>query len=159
MLLKIHRRKKSENHRHNRNGLLPSLKAVTNMDLEKTIDTTDEWIFSKVGVKERRIASNQEATSDFALYAAQNAIWDAGIHAEDIDLIVLATCSPDMIHPLTAYSCSLFEMDQKHLPNDGVITGFGWINGRPVAVYSQDFWLWVVLWERCMVKRLLESSN
>jgi 3-oxoacyl-[acyl-carrier-protein] synthase-3 len=80
---------------------LPS-KVVTNKDLEKTIATTDEWIFSKVGVKERRIASNQEATSDLALYAAQNAIRDAGIHAEDIDLIVLATSSPDMIQPPTA---------------------------------------------------------
>jgi len=50
---------------------LPS-KVVTNKDLEKTIDTTDEWIFSKVGVKERRIASSQEATSDLALYAAQS---------------------------------------------------------------------------------------
>lgn len=80
---------------------LPS-KVVTNKDLEKTIDTTDEWIFSKVGVKERRIASNQEATSDLALYAAQNAIRDAGIHAEDVDLIVLATSSPDMIQPPTA---------------------------------------------------------
>ncbi|PKL29125.1 MAG: 3-oxoacyl-ACP synthase [Spirochaetae bacterium HGW-Spirochaetae-2] len=80
---------------------LPS-KVVTNKELEKTIDTTDEWIFSKVGVKERRIASNQEATSDLALYAAQNAIRDAGIHAEDVDLIVLATSSPDMIQPPTA---------------------------------------------------------
>jgi len=80
---------------------LPS-KVVTNKDLEKTIATTDEWIFSKVGVKERRIASNQEATSDLALYAAQNAIRDAGIHAEDVDLIVLATSSPDMIQPPTA---------------------------------------------------------
>lgn len=80
---------------------LPS-KVVTNKDLEKTIDTTDEWIFAKVGVKERRIASSQEATSDLALYAAQNAIKDAGIHAEDVDLIVLATSSPDMIQPPTA---------------------------------------------------------
>lgn len=80
---------------------LPS-KVVTNKDLEKTIDTTDEWIYSKVGVKERRIASNHEATSDLALYAAQNAIKDAGLHAEDIDLIVLATSSPDMIQPPTA---------------------------------------------------------
>lgn len=77
-------------------------KVVTNKELEKTIDTTDEWIYSKVGVKERRIASNQEATSDLALYAAQNAIRDAGIHAEDINLIVLATSSPDMIQPPTA---------------------------------------------------------
>ena len=77
-------------------------KTVTNKELEKTIDTTDEWIFNKVGVKERRIAANEEATSDLALYAAQNAIRDAGIHAEDIDLIVLATSSPDMIQPPTA---------------------------------------------------------
>lgn len=75
---------------------------VTNKDLEKTIDTSDEWIYKKVGVKERRIASNQEATSDLALYAAQNALRDANLHAENIDLIVLATSSPDMIQPPTA---------------------------------------------------------
>lgn len=80
---------------------LPS-KVVTNKDLAKIIDTTDEWIYSKVGVKERRIASIQEATSDLALYAAQSAIRNSKIHTEDIDLIVLATSSPDMIQPPTA---------------------------------------------------------
>lgn len=77
-------------------------KILTNKELEKKLDTTDEWIYTKVGVKERRIASNHEATSDLALYAAQNAIRNAGIHAEDIDLIVLATSSPDMVQPPTA---------------------------------------------------------
>ncbi|MCF7945119.1 MAG: ketoacyl-ACP synthase III [Spirochaetia bacterium] len=77
-------------------------KVVTNKDLEKTLDTSDDWIFSKVGIKERRVAANHEATSDLALYAAQNAIQNAGIHAEDLDLIILATSSPDMIQPPTA---------------------------------------------------------
>lgn len=75
---------------------------VTNQDLEKRIDTTDEWIFNKVGVKERRIADANQATSDLAVVAANNAIIDAGLTVNDIDLIILATSSPDMIQPPTA---------------------------------------------------------
>jgi 3-oxoacyl-[acyl-carrier-protein] synthase-3 len=74
----------------------------TNHDLEKKLDTTDEWIFSKTGIRQRHIADPSEATSDLALYASLNALKDAGLHAEDIDLIVLATSSPDMIQPSTA---------------------------------------------------------
>lgn len=74
----------------------------TNHDLEKMIDTTDEWIFRKTGIKQRHIADPSEATSDLALYASLEAIKSAGLHAEDIDLIVLATSSPDMIQPSTA---------------------------------------------------------
>jgi 3-oxoacyl-[acyl-carrier-protein] synthase-3 len=74
----------------------------TNRDLEKKLDTSDDWIFSKTGIKQRHIADPSEATSDLALYASLNALKDAGLHAEDIDLIVLATSSPDMIQPPTA---------------------------------------------------------
>lgn len=74
----------------------------TNRDLEKKIDTTDEWIFSKTGIRQRHIADPSEATSDLALYASLNALKNAGLHAEDVDLIVLATSSPDMIQPATA---------------------------------------------------------
>ena len=74
----------------------------TNHDLEKIIDTTDEWISSKTGIKERRIADPCEATSDLALYASLDAIRNAGLTAEDIDLIILATSSPDMLQPSTA---------------------------------------------------------
>lgn len=74
----------------------------TNHDLEKKLDTTDEWIYSKTGIRQRHIADPDEATSDLALYASLNALKDSGLHAEDIDLIVLATSSPDMIQPSTA---------------------------------------------------------
>jgi 3-oxoacyl-[acyl-carrier-protein] synthase III len=74
----------------------------TNHDLEKIIDTTDEWIFKKTGIKQRHIADPSEATSDLALYASLNALKAAGLHAEEVDLIVLATSSPDMIQPSTA---------------------------------------------------------
>lgn len=77
-------------------------KVVTNNDLAKIIETSDEWIYKKVGIKERRMASPQEATSDLAIYSAQDAIRNAGISVEEIDLIILATSSPDMIQPSTA---------------------------------------------------------
>ena len=80
---------------------LPS-QIMTNHDLEKVIDTTDEWIYKKTGIKQRHIADPSEATSDLALYAALEALKDAGLHPEDIDLVVLATSSPDMIQPSTA---------------------------------------------------------
>jgi len=75
---------------------------MTNKDLESMVDTTDDWIFKKVGVRERRIAEPEEATSDLAVYAARDALQNAGITAEQVDLIVLATSSPDMIQPATA---------------------------------------------------------
>lgn len=74
----------------------------TNRDLEKMINTSDEWIFSKTGIKERRIADPCEATSDLALYASLDALEDADLKAENIDLIILATSSPDMLQPSTA---------------------------------------------------------
>ena len=75
---------------------------MTNKDLEAMVDTTDAWIFHKVGIRERRIAKPEEATSDLAVYAARDALQNAGISAEQVDLIVLATSSPDMIQPATA---------------------------------------------------------
>lgn len=80
---------------------LPS-RILTNKELESMVDTTDEWIFSKVGIRERRIAEPHEATSDLAIHAAQEALRNAGVSPEEIDLIILATSSPDMIQPATA---------------------------------------------------------
>lgn len=77
-------------------------KVVTNKDLEKTLDTSDEWIYSKVGVRERRVASQEEATSDLAVKAALIAIQNANLTISDIELIIVATSSPDMIQPPTA---------------------------------------------------------
>lgn len=80
---------------------LPS-QVWTNHDLEKMLDTTDQWIYTKTGIKQRHIADDLQATSDLALFASLEAIKAAGLYAEDIDLIVLATSSPDMIQPSTA---------------------------------------------------------
>ncbi|MDP2939969.1 MAG: beta-ketoacyl-ACP synthase III [Candidatus Omnitrophota bacterium] len=80
---------------------LPS-KRLTNADLEKMVDTTDEWITTRTGIKERRIASKNEAVSDLAIAAAKNALKDAKVKPEDLDLIIVATISPDMHFPSTA---------------------------------------------------------
>jgi 3-oxoacyl-[acyl-carrier-protein] synthase-3 len=77
-------------------------KTLTNSDLEKIVDTTDEWIVSRSGIRERHIAADGEMTSDLALQASLRAIEMAGIAAADIDLIIVATTSPDKMFPSTA---------------------------------------------------------
>lgn len=77
-------------------------KALSNFDLEKFVDTTDEWIVSRSGIHERHIAAENEVTSDLALHASLRAIEMAGIEASDIDLIIVATTCPDKIFPSTA---------------------------------------------------------
>ena len=76
-------------------------KIVTNFDLEKTLDTSDEWIFARTGIKERRIVTNESAC-DLALEASKNALSMAEINPQDIDLIILSTTTPDKIFPATA---------------------------------------------------------
>lgn len=75
---------------------------LTNEDLEKIVDTTDEWIRGRTGIKERRIAREDEATSDMAVSAAKAALENAKLKPEDIDLIIVATITPDMFFPSTA---------------------------------------------------------
>jgi len=77
-------------------------KVVTNYDLEKTVDTTHDWIFSRSGIVERHVAAEGEMSSDLALQASSRAIEAAGISANDIDLIIVATTTPDHIFPSTA---------------------------------------------------------
>lgn len=77
-------------------GYAPS-KILSNSDLEKMVDTSDEWIEKRTGIKERRIASEEEATSDLGVQAALVAIERAGIAKEDVDLIICATLSPDYL--------------------------------------------------------------
>lgn len=77
-------------------------KVLTNFDLEKMVDTSDEWITERTGIKERRIASPEQATSDLAYEASLKALKKAGLKPEDIDLIVLATVTPDMLVPSAA---------------------------------------------------------
>lgn len=75
---------------------------VTNRDLENRIDTSDEWIVERTGIRERRVIKEGEATSHIATRAAEKALSDAGISADEIDLIIVATVTPDMQFPSTA---------------------------------------------------------
>lgn len=77
-------------------------RVLTNKELEQMVDTNDEWITSRTGIKERRIASEQEAASDLAYHASKKALDQAGISAGEIDLIIVATITPDMFFPSTA---------------------------------------------------------
>ncbi|HEY5298404.1 MAG TPA: beta-ketoacyl-ACP synthase III [Verrucomicrobiae bacterium] len=77
-------------------------KILTNADLEKMVETSDEWITSRTGIKERRIAAKDEFTSDMAAKAAERAMKMAGVTGEQIDLIIVATITPDMPFPATA---------------------------------------------------------
>ena len=77
-------------------------KVLTNHDLERMVDTTDEWIYTRTGIRERHIAADGENASDLALRASRKALEAAGIAAADIDLIVVATATPDMVFPSTA---------------------------------------------------------
>jgi 3-oxoacyl-[acyl-carrier-protein] synthase-3 len=75
---------------------------LTNFDLEKMVNTSDEWIMERTGIKERRVAAEDEATSDLSIKAANNAIEMAGIKPEAIDIIIVGTVTPDMFFPSTA---------------------------------------------------------
>jgi 3-oxoacyl-[acyl-carrier-protein] synthase-3 len=75
---------------------------MTNAELEKLVDTSDEWIRTRTGIRERRIAAENEYTSDMAVKAAQAAIEQAGITPDELDLIIVATVTPDMVFPSTA---------------------------------------------------------
>ena len=82
-------------------GYLPE-KVLSNRDLELAVDTTDEWIYTRTGIRQRHIAADGETTSDLALEASRSALRAAGIAAGDLDLIVVATTTPDMVFPSTA---------------------------------------------------------
>ena len=77
-------------------------KKLSNRDLESMVDTSDEWIYTRTGIRNRHIAAEYETTSDLALKASQRAIAAANIDASEIDLIIVATSTPDMIFPSTA---------------------------------------------------------
>ncbi|MGC2457698.1 MAG: beta-ketoacyl-ACP synthase III [Gallionellaceae bacterium] len=77
-------------------------KVLTNFDLEKMVDTSHDWIVSRSGIVERHVAAEGELTSDLALHASRKAIEMAGIRADEIDLVIVATTTPDQIFPSTA---------------------------------------------------------
>lgn len=77
-------------------------RVLTNADLEKMVDTSDEWITTRTGIRERRIAGEDTATSDLATQAAKQALANANLQAHELDLIIVATVTPDMAFPSTA---------------------------------------------------------
>ena len=77
-------------------------KVVTNRDLEKLVDTSDEWIFTRTGIRQRHVAAEHENASDLALAASRKALDAAGIAPQDIDLIIVATTTADMVFPSVA---------------------------------------------------------
>jgi len=77
-------------------------KILTNQDLEKMVDTSDEWITSRTGIKKRHIVNENETTADIGYLAAKKALEDANLAPEELDLIIVATVTPDMMFPATA---------------------------------------------------------
>lgn len=97
--------KKTEHRRHIRiasTGFYAPEKILTNADLEKMVNTTDEWILTRTGIRERHIASDEEATSDLCIKAARRALQNGNFAVKDIDLIIVATATPDTLFPSTA---------------------------------------------------------
>ena len=77
-------------------------RVITNAELSQLVETSDEWIIERTGIRERRIAADEQALSDICLPAAQEALSQAGLDGKDIDLIVVATVTPDMMFPSTS---------------------------------------------------------
>ena len=86
---------------------LPS-KVITNHDLEKMVDTSDEWITVRTGIKERRVLEEGKGNADMALQAARRALDDAGVDAKDLDAIIMGTVSSD--YPFPSSACVLEDM-------------------------------------------------
>lgn len=106
---------------------------LTNADLERMVDTTDEWITTRTGIKERRIASENEATSDMAVKAAKDALKMADLTPEDIDLIIVATITPDMFFPSTACQVQ-YKLGAREVPAfDVSVACSGYVYGLAIA--------------------------
>ena len=108
-------------------------KVMTNFDLEKIVDTSDEWITTRTGIKERRIASEDQATSDLAIEASRKTLEDAGLKVKDIDMIIMTTSTPDTIFPSTA--CWIQKgLGADHIPAFDVSAGCtGFLYGMIIA--------------------------
>lgn len=106
---------------------------LTNYDLEQMVDTSDEWIKTRTGIEERRLANDGETTSALAYEASKRALKDAGLEAKEIDLVIVATASPDMIFPST--SCILQQrLGLKNVPAFDVSAACaGFVFGLSVA--------------------------
>ncbi len=94
--------KKAERIKIKGTGMYVPEKVLTNEDLEKMVDTSDEWITTRSGIKERHITAPDETTADMAVIAGKRAVKDAGLTVKDIDVVLVATSTPDTIFPSTA---------------------------------------------------------
>jgi 3-oxoacyl-[acyl-carrier-protein] synthase-3 len=108
-------------------------KVLTNFDLEKMVDTSDEWIVTRTGIKERRIGREDQVTSDLAVEAAKKTLKNAGLKVKDIDLIIVATSTPDTIFPSTACGVQS-KLGADHIPAFDISAGCtGFLYGMIVA--------------------------
>ncbi|MEW5693037.1 MAG: beta-ketoacyl-ACP synthase III [Candidatus Hydrogenedentota bacterium] len=135
-------------------------KILTNNDLAKIVDTSDEWIVTRTGIKERRISQDHQAASDLAYESTINALKDSDIQAEDIDAIFVATCSQDMIFPSTACILQAKINNTKAVCMDiqaacagfsyGIVTGYNYfLSGmyKKILVVGTDLLSKFVNWE------------
>ena len=117
-------------------------KVLTNADLEKMVDTTDEWFIARSGIRERRMASPEHATSDLATEAGKNALEMAGIQAHELDLIIVATLSPDHFFPSTAglVQRNLGAIEAAAFDLEAACTGAKVHRGIPCAPGREGLW-------------------
>lgn len=108
-------------------------KVLTNFDLERLVDTSDEWITTRTGIKERRIVDNNTATSDLVIEASKKAIREAGIEPLNIDMVIVATDTPDNAYPSTA--CWVQKgLKINSMPAVDIVAGCtGWLYGLELA--------------------------
>lgn len=108
-------------------------RVLTNHDLEKMVDTTDEWIYTRTGIRERRIAAKGESTSDLGVRAAERALERAQLKATDVDLILVATMTPDHLCPVTANLIQA-KLQARSVPAlDMLAACSGWLYGLSMA--------------------------
>jgi 3-oxoacyl-[acyl-carrier-protein] synthase-3 len=117
-------------------------RVMTNQDLEKIVDTSDEWITTRTGIRERRIAEKGEPLSKYATLASRRALETAGISADQLDLIILATVTPDM--PIPATACTI-----QHELGCKDIAAFDLAAGCSGFIYAQSVAKQFLLSERC----------
>ena len=109
-------------------------KILTNADLEKMVDTSDEWILGRTGIKERRIAGDEDTVSSMAEAASRHALKSAGLEGKELELIILATFTPD--NPLPASAC-LLQARWAMIPLPVLIF-------PPLAAVSSTLWRWLI---------------
>jgi len=114
-------------------GMYVPDRVLTNADLEKMVDTSDEWIITRTGIKERRMAADDQASSDLGIEAGKRALKNAKLKVKDIDMILVATNTPDTVFPSTA--CWIQKgLGADHIPAFDVIAGCtGFIYGMIIA--------------------------